>query len=103
VVVSAEEAARFVEAAATLQHRLSWTSPDKVARAVTRAVAHDWAIVPVNPDVWAGYLLSRLSPGLVRALVRVGSFERAASTANRLLPWVGRANPREPEPVGASR
>lgn len=42
-------------------------SPDAVARAVIRSIALNSAVVPVRVESWAGYGLSRLTPGLVRA------------------------------------
>jgi NAD(P)-dependent dehydrogenase (short-subunit alcohol dehydrogenase family)/pimeloyl-ACP methyl ester carboxylesterase len=45
--------------------------PEKVAAAVLRAVAEDRAVVPVTPEARAGRLLSRVAPGLLRALARV--------------------------------
>lgn len=83
--VDAETEATLVEVSARLQDRFAWTSPDKVARAVVRAVAHNWAIVPVNPDAWLAYILHRVSPGLVRAGARMASFELALRGAERLI------------------
>jgi short-subunit dehydrogenase len=92
--VDAETEATLVEVSARLQDRFAWTSPDKVARVVVRAVAHNWAIVPVNPDAWLAYLLQRVSPELVRLGARAASFERAVAGANRLFPWlVGEKQP----------
>ncbi|SEG45308.1 NADP-dependent 3-hydroxy acid dehydrogenase YdfG [Actinacidiphila yanglinensis] len=45
--------------------------PEKVARAVLRAVRRDTAVVPVTPEARGARLLSRLSPGALRALARV--------------------------------
>ncbi|MGV9411096.1 SDR family NAD(P)-dependent oxidoreductase [Nocardia sp. NPDC003693] len=63
---------------------LAYATPDKVARAVERSIRRDLAIVPVNPEAWFGYGMFRLSPGLVRAVGSVGSFD----LADRLLPRV---------------
>jgi NAD(P)-dependent dehydrogenase (short-subunit alcohol dehydrogenase family) len=82
-----DAAARFVEVGAALQ-ALTWTSPDKVARAVVRSVRRNWAIVPVNPDAWLVYALSRLSPALLRSIARLGSFELMLRGATRLFPRV---------------
>ncbi len=79
---------RFVELGAALQDRFAWTSPDKVARAVARSVARNWAIVPVNPDAWVVYAVRRISPSVLRAGARIASFDRALSGANRLFPRV---------------
>jgi len=81
--VDTDTESRFVEAGARLQ-RYSWPGPDKVARAVTRAARHDWAIVPVNPDAWLTYFVSRLSPGAVRSLARAASFDVMLRGAMRL-------------------
>jgi short-subunit dehydrogenase len=45
--------------------------PDKVALAIVDAVLHDRAVVPVAPEAKFGRFLSRLSPGLNRALARM--------------------------------
>ncbi|MEE4541112.1 SDR family oxidoreductase [Streptomyces sp. V4-01] len=45
--------------------------PEKVARAIVRAVRQDTAVVPVTPEARGARLLSRLSPGALRALARV--------------------------------
>jgi NAD(P)-dependent dehydrogenase (short-subunit alcohol dehydrogenase family) len=100
--VNEETEARFVELGAALQDRLAWTSPDKVARAVARSVARNWAIVPVNPDAWLVYALRRISPGLLRAGASVASFDKALSGAERLFPWFvgsGQAPASEPAAV----
>ncbi|WP_019632099.1 SDR family oxidoreductase [Actinomadura atramentaria] len=44
--------------------------PEKVAERIVAAVRHDRAVVPVTPEAHLGYLGSRLSPGLMRALAR---------------------------------
>jgi NAD(P)-dependent dehydrogenase (short-subunit alcohol dehydrogenase family) len=44
--------------------------PERVARAILRAVRRDLAVVPVTPEAHAARLLSRLSPGAIRALAR---------------------------------
>lgn len=41
-------------------------SPAEVARAVRAAVRLDLAVVPVRPEAWFGYVMSRVSPGFVR-------------------------------------
>lgn len=45
--------------------------PEAVADAVARAVRHNLAIVPVRPEAWATYALSRLSPELLRLGARL--------------------------------
>ena len=38
--------------------------PEKVARAIVKAVQHNRAVVPVSPEAWIGYSLKRFFPGL---------------------------------------
>ncbi|HEY3819617.1 MAG TPA: SDR family NAD(P)-dependent oxidoreductase [Polyangiaceae bacterium] len=38
--------------------------PERVARAVLRAIRRDVAVVPVGPEAWAGWLGKRIAPGL---------------------------------------
>jgi NAD(P)-dependent dehydrogenase (short-subunit alcohol dehydrogenase family)/pimeloyl-ACP methyl ester carboxylesterase len=45
--------------------------PEKVADAVLRAVAENRAVVPVTPEARAARVLSRLAPGVLRALARL--------------------------------
>ncbi|WP_405584005.1 SDR family oxidoreductase [Streptomyces sp. NBC_01190] len=52
-------------------YRLRGYPPEKVARAVVRAVQRNHAVVPVTPEARAARLLSRLSPGATRALARI--------------------------------
>ncbi|MET9492905.1 SDR family NAD(P)-dependent oxidoreductase [Nocardia sp. NPDC006630] len=61
---------------------LAFAGPDKVARVIERAIHRNPAVVPVNPEAWIGYGAFRLSPGLVRAVGSLGSFD----LADRLLP-----------------
>ncbi|MDZ4861557.1 MAG: SDR family NAD(P)-dependent oxidoreductase [Candidatus Hydrogenedentes bacterium] len=42
--------------------------PEKVARAIVRAIKRRQVIVPVSPESWAGYVLNRIWPGGNRAL-----------------------------------
>jgi NAD(P)-dependent dehydrogenase (short-subunit alcohol dehydrogenase family) len=46
--------------------------PEVVARAIVRAVEKDRSIVPVTVAAHGAYALSRISPGAMRALARVG-------------------------------
>lgn len=69
------------------------TDPARVARTIMRSVRHNWAIVPVRPEAWLGYAVSRLSPGIVRLLSRQVSTQRrvdqvsaVARRLERLLP-----------------
>ncbi|WUH92289.1 SDR family oxidoreductase [Streptomyces sp. NBC_00433] len=68
--VSDEEQARRRARSARL-YRLRNYPPEKVAAAVVRAVMRDTAVVPVTPEARGARLLSRLSPGALRALARV--------------------------------
>jgi NAD(P)-dependent dehydrogenase (short-subunit alcohol dehydrogenase family) len=68
--------------------------PAEVARAVRAAVRLDLAVVPVRPEAWLGYVLSRVSPGLVRSTSR--PFDAA-----RLQRVVGLLPQRLRNPVGA--
>lgn len=76
--------------AAGAQAKFSYAGPDKVARVIERAVRHNWAVVPVNPEAWAIYGLIRLSPGLVRWGASIVSFERLESLLDRVRPVLNR-------------
>lgn len=52
-------------------YRLRNYPPEKVARAVVKAVLRDTAVVPVTSEARGARLLSRLSPGALRAFARV--------------------------------
>ncbi|MGW1984532.1 SDR family oxidoreductase [Streptomyces collinus] len=45
--------------------------PEKVAKAVLDAVAHNRAVVPVTPEARGAHLMSRLLPGVLRRVARV--------------------------------
>ncbi|SUA80071.1 Glucose 1-dehydrogenase 2 [Nocardia otitidiscaviarum] len=69
------------------QHLLG-RSPDRVAAAVERAVRWNLSTVPVGIEGWAGWYLSRLSPGLLRGLaqlVRMPLAERVVHLSDRVL------------------
>jgi NAD(P)-dependent dehydrogenase (short-subunit alcohol dehydrogenase family) len=69
---------------ATLALRLgAMYPPDSVAKAVVRSVHHNWAVVPVRPEAWVTYALSRLSPELLRLGVRLTG-EETVETLVRL-------------------
>lgn len=68
--VSDEEQERRRERTARL-YGLRNYPPEKVARAIVRAVERDSAVVPVTPEARGIRLLSRLSPGALRVLARV--------------------------------
>ncbi|CAM4105144.1 SDR family NAD(P)-dependent oxidoreductase [Nocardia ninae] len=69
---------------------LSFAGPDKVARAIERAIRRNRAIVPVNPEAWLGYGLFRLSPGLIRTVGSIGSFDLADKLLPRIQPLLNR-------------
>ena len=68
--VSEEEQERRRAKSARL-YRLRNYPPEKVARAVVRAVRQDTAVVAVTAEAHGIRLLSRMSPGALRALARV--------------------------------
>jgi NAD(P)-dependent dehydrogenase (short-subunit alcohol dehydrogenase family) len=84
VGVDAETEAQLTALTARAQQRMPAPSPDRVARAVTKAVRRNRAIVPVNPDAWVIWGLSRLSPGLVRALGGSADMRRLMALAERV-------------------
>ncbi|MDT9681851.1 SDR family oxidoreductase [Streptomyces sp. TRM76323] len=45
--------------------------PEKAAAAILRAVVENRALVPVTPEARAAHLLSRVAPGVLRAVARV--------------------------------
>ncbi|ALC22160.1 SDR family oxidoreductase [Streptomyces pristinaespiralis] len=45
--------------------------PEKVAEAILRAVVRNQAVVPVTPEARGARVLSRVSPGLLRAFARI--------------------------------
>lgn len=45
-------------------------SPNLVARAVTRAVRYDLAVVPVRTEAWLGYFMLRIAPGINRRMAQ---------------------------------
>lgn len=68
--VDAEEERRLRKRAARL-YGLRGYPPEKVAAAILRAVARDEAVVPVSPEAWTAYALSRWMPGALRRIARV--------------------------------
>lgn len=66
-------------------------SPNLVARAVTRAVRFDLAVVPVRTEAWLGYFLSRLAPGINRRMTQPFSVEFLEKVGARLLDQFGDA------------
>lgn len=107
--VSAEEASRRRDLSAAAQ-ALWPVGPDKVARAITRGVRSNSAIVPVNPDAWLSWAIYRLSPGLARGLARLASLDGSLALLDgplsALLRFRGAAPPSAstgPEPADATR
>jgi NAD(P)-dependent dehydrogenase (short-subunit alcohol dehydrogenase family) len=80
--------ARRNEAVGALTNRLTSVGgsyqPDAVARAILRAVHHNLAILPVRPEAWLTYGLSRLAPGAVRLIGRLAN-DNAVTTLSRVL------------------
>jgi NAD(P)-dependent dehydrogenase (short-subunit alcohol dehydrogenase family) len=58
--------------------------PSEVARAVRAAVRFDLAIVPVRPEAWYGWVMSRVSPAFVRRSIQPFSGDRARQLVGRL-------------------
>jgi short-subunit dehydrogenase len=69
VGVDAEEQNRRRKASTKLYAKRGF-GPEKVARDILRAVERDKAIAPSTPEAKAALMLSRLTPGLVRAAAR---------------------------------
>ncbi|WP_239154363.1 SDR family oxidoreductase [Amycolatopsis sp. FDAARGOS 1241] len=70
VGVAAGEQARRQQAAAKLYARRGF-GPEKVARDILRAVERDRAIQPSTPEAKVALVLSRLTPGLLRAAAKL--------------------------------
>ncbi|MGW0610319.1 SDR family oxidoreductase [Streptomyces sp. NPDC002788] len=68
--VDAQEERRLQKRTARL-YGLRDYPPEKVARAILRAVARDEAEVPVTPEARGARVLSRWAPGLLRRIARV--------------------------------
>lgn len=83
--LTSEQQAAWRESAGGMQ-RYAYTSPQKVARAIERAVRWDSAIVPVAPEAWLLYGLFRLSPSLTREILARASFDRIES----VIPMAGK-------------
>ncbi len=98
--VTADEAARLNDVSGSAQS-LWPIGPDKVARAITRAVRRNIAILPVNPDAWLLWGLYRLSPGLARTIARLGSPDRAAAVTDGVLTRLARRAPDAPTPASS--
>lgn len=74
---------------ADAQARFSYAGPDAVARAVSRAIAHNLAVVPVNPESYLLWFARRIAPGTSRRVLAVAStsgFESFFSILQRRVP-----------------
>ncbi|WP_067690724.1 SDR family NAD(P)-dependent oxidoreductase [Nocardia jejuensis] len=63
-------------------------SPDRVAAAVERAIRWNLATVPVGIEAWAGWYLSRLSPGVMRGVTGLAQMplaEKVIRMSSRVL------------------
>jgi NAD(P)-dependent dehydrogenase (short-subunit alcohol dehydrogenase family) len=58
-------------------HRHFGRSPDRVAKAVERAVRWNLATVPVGIEAWLGWFAYRLSPSLMRGVLGLASMSLA--------------------------
>ena len=65
-----EAGERKAQQSATRLYRRRNFTPETVARDILRAVERNSAVVPVTAEAKAGLVLSRLTPGLIRALAR---------------------------------
>jgi NAD(P)-dependent dehydrogenase (short-subunit alcohol dehydrogenase family) len=91
VLVGVDDATRdaAVERLGALRDRLPLdliAGPGTVARAVHAAVRLDLAVVPVRPEAWYGYVMSRVSPSLVRRTTQPFNGARAQQLLRRVLP-----------------
>lgn len=65
--------------------------PDKAAKAIVGAVRHNRAVVPVRPEAYAIYGITRLSPGLVRFVMTQAGRVATRENAERLVRLVPRS------------
>lgn len=99
-LIATELSARGTRAGADLLAEADWgskldraqqlfgRSPERVAIAIERAIRWNLATVPVGLEAWAGWYLSRLSPGLLRGisgLARMPLAEKAVQLSDRVL------------------
>jgi NAD(P)-dependent dehydrogenase (short-subunit alcohol dehydrogenase family) len=59
-------------------------APERVARAILRAVQRNRSVAPVSPEAWVLYYASRLAPGLLRRVNR-SIAKRAPAGVDRAL------------------
>ncbi|MGH9135715.1 MAG: SDR family NAD(P)-dependent oxidoreductase [Acidimicrobiales bacterium] len=76
---------QFVRSAFERAFSFGWP-PSRVGRAIVRAVRYNVAVVPVGPEAWVGYWVSRLSPGLLRRGASQALAQEQLERAMRLLP-----------------
>lgn len=78
-------------------------SPNLVARAVTRAVRYDLAVVPVRTEAWLGYLMLRIAPGINRRMAQPFSVDALERLGAGLLDRFGDrlGGPAKPPPAQA--
>ncbi|WP_102144384.1 SDR family NAD(P)-dependent oxidoreductase [Mycobacterium hubeiense] len=74
-------------------------SPNLVARAVTRAVRFDLAVVPVRTEAWLGYFMLRIAPGVNRRMAQPFSVEFLEKAGARLLERFGHYLDSTPPPA----
>ncbi len=62
-------------ARSSLEKTYRWRNygPEKVARAIVRAIVHNRRLVLVSPEAWLMYYMERLCPPLSRAIARAAS------------------------------
>ncbi|MCV7068346.1 SDR family NAD(P)-dependent oxidoreductase [Mycolicibacterium farcinogenes] len=78
-------------------------SPNLVARAVTRAVRYDLAVVPVRTEAWLGYFMLRIAPGINRRMAQPFSVDALERLGAGLLDRFGDrlSGPAKPPPAQA--
>ncbi|MGV0737038.1 SDR family NAD(P)-dependent oxidoreductase [Mycobacterium syngnathidarum] len=78
-------------------------SPNLVARAVTRAVRYDLAVVPVRTEAWLGYFMLRIAPGINRRMAQPFSVDALERLGAGLLDRFGDrlGGPAKPPPAQA--
>ena len=70
----------FRERMVAAYHRRGYT-PERVARALLRAVQRRRVVAPVSPEAWTAYLLKRLAPGALRRFVAWSERRQMAAVA----------------------
>lgn len=75
VGVEATEQQRRQKVTTALYRRRNFT-PERAAREILRAVERNTAIAPITAEAKAGLVLSRLTPGLLRAVARIDTTPR---------------------------